>query len=251
MSSDPRPSFLKFHAGGHAFSANFDRPICYQVPVQAAVSLSTAGGHGHAHVEGFEAPRHAHFRSARSHVSGTYQDKDTATSHAGVTIEGLNVLDVIAADRITGRLTSEHKRDQEEGHILAIGSGYENLRIAGYKFEIKLKHDLLLKNKTHMELCKSVTGGKMTASDEKVLLCSLVEEIVTDFPGLTADDKKKHVVKIPHFGTITFAEILSLSGHKTLTMLRFELGSPTSGSGTAGEIYMNGPQYPPPHGGGG
>ena len=88
----------------------------------------------------------------------------------------------------------------------------------------------------------------MTASDEKVMLCSLVEEIITDFPGLTAEDKKKPVVKIPHFGTITFAEVLSLSGHKTLTMMRFELGSPTCGKGTAVEMYMNGPQYPPPGG---
>ena len=201
-------------------------------------------------MDGFEAPRLAHFKSARSHVSGTYQDKETATSHAAVTVEGLNILDVITADRIAGRLTSEHKLDQEEGHILAIGSGYENLRIAGFKFDIKLKHEILLKNRTHKELCNSVTGGKMSASDEKVMLCSLVEEIITDFPGLTQEGKKKHVVKIPHFGTITFAEILSLRGHKTLTMMRFELGSPTSGSGTAVEVYMNGPQYPPPGPGG-
>src|SRR3974390_1858359 len=111
LSPDSHPSFIKFHAGGHAFSADFERPICYQVTAQAPVSLSTAGGHGHARVDGFEAPRLAHFKSARSHVSGTYQDKETATSHAAVTVEGLNILDVITADRIAGRLASEHKPD--------------------------------------------------------------------------------------------------------------------------------------------
>ena len=78
------------------------------------------------------------------------------------------------------------------------------------------------------------------------MLCSLVEEIVTDFPGLTAEDKKKHVVKIPHFGTIAFAELLCQPGTKALTMMRFDLGSPDHGTGMAIEAYMNGPQYPPP-----
>ncbi len=249
MSANPRTSFVKFHAGGHAFSADFVRPVCYQIPTQAAVSLATSGGHGHAQVDEFSVPRVVRFQKAQSHVSGSYEDDKTATSHASISIERLNILDVITADRIVVRLTSEHKLGDAEGHILAIGSLYENLRIGGYKFDIKLKHELLMKNKTHKELCKSVPSGKITTSDEKVMLCSLVEEIITDFPGLSADDKKKHVVKIPHFGTLAFAELLSLDGHKTLTMLRFELGSPDSAMGTAVEAYMNGPQYPPPGGG--
>lgn len=217
---------------------------------QAGVYLATTGGHGHARVDNFEVPRLVRFSSAKSHVSGSYQDEKTATSHVSITIEGLNILDVITADRITARLTSEHKLGEEEGHILAIGSVFDNLRIGGYKFEIKLRHELLMKHKTHKELTKSfATGkkrGKIAGADEKVMLCSLAEEIITDFPGLSADDKKNHLVKIPHFGTIGFAELLCQPGTKTLTMLRFDLGSPDFGSGAAIEAYMNGPQYPPP-----
>lgn len=247
MSSNPHKSFIKFHAGGHALSAEFTRPISYQVPAQAAVSLSTSGGHGHAEVNDYGVPNLVRFRKAESHVSGSYQDGNTATSHSSISIEGLNILDAITADRIVVRLTSEHKLDEPEGHILAIGSLFENLRIGGYKFEIKLKHELLLKNKTHKELCNAVPGGKMAGAD-KVMLCSLVEEIITDFPGLSDEDKRKHVVTIPHLGTIAFAELLSLDGHKTLTMMRFELGCPHAATGTTVEAYMNGPQYPPPKG---
>jgi hypothetical protein len=186
-------------------------------------------------------------------VSGSYQDEKTATAHSSVTIEGFNILDVITADRIMARLTSEHKDGDDEGYILAIGSMFENLRIGGYKFEFKLRHELLLKNRTHKELAKSVAkgkkNGKIAASNEKVILCSLVEEIITDFPGLSADDKRNHVVKIPQFGTIAFAELLCQPGTKTLTMLRFELGSPDFGSGAVAESFLNGPQYPPPSGG--
>jgi hypothetical protein len=112
---------------------------------------------------------------------------------------------------------------------------------------------MLLENKTHKDLAKAVARAKksekITPADEKVMLCSLVEEIITDFPGLSAADKKKPEVAIPHFGTIGFAELLCQPGTKTLTMLRFDLGSPDSGSGAAIEAYMNGPQYPPPGGG--
>jgi hypothetical protein len=251
MSPLPRNPFIKFHAGGKAFSAIFERPVPVHVPVQASVDLPTIGGHGHARVDDFEVPRLAKFKSAHSHVSGGYQDENTATSQATTTVLGINILDVITADRITARLTSEHKRDAEEPHILAFGSMFENLRIAGYEFKIKLKHELLQENETFEKLAKKVATGKKSnkngRTQNKVALCTLVEEIETDFPGLTAEDKKKHVVKIPHFGTITFAELLFTPGTKTLTMLRFDLGSPDGGIGIVTEAVVNGPQYPPPH----
>ena len=251
MSPNPRNPFVKFHAGGKAFSASFERPIPVHVPVQAAVSLPTIGGHGHARVDEFEVPRLVKIQSAHSHVSGDYQDENTATSQVTTTVLGLNILDLITADRISARLSSQHKRDAEEGHVLAIGSSFENLRIAGYLFKIKLKHELLQDNETFDKLAKKVASGrksdKNARTQDKVALCSLVEEIETDFPGLTPGDKKKHVVKIPHFGTISFAELLFTPGTKTLTMLRFDLGSPDGGTGIAAEVVMNGPQYPPPH----
>jgi hypothetical protein len=250
LSPDPR-RLLTFHAGGQAFSAEFTRPVPCQVPALAAAFLPTIGGHGHARVDDFNVPRLVRFKSAHTHTSGSFLDVKTATAHVSTTIEGLNILDMITADRITGRLTSEHKVGEPEGHILAIGSGFENLRIGGYEFKINLRHELLLDNKTHAQLVKKVASDKksrkMATTEGRVTVCSLVEEIETDFPGLSADDKKCHVVEIPHFGTISFAELICHEGTKTLTMLRFDLGSPDAGKGTAGEVAMNGPQYPPPH----
>jgi hypothetical protein len=249
MSAHPRKPF-RFHAGGHAFSADFTRPVVHQVQALASVCLPSIGGHVHARAENIEVPRLVSIKSADTDVSGSFQDEETATSQVTSTIEGLNVLDVIRADRITSRLTSEHKMGEAEGHILAIGSVFENLRIGGYEFKIKLRHELLLNCRTHGELVKTLAtdkkSGKITATKEKVTLCSLVEEIETDFPGLSANDKKCHVVKIPQFGTVSFAELICIEGVKTLTMLRFDLGSPTGGKGTGGETTMNGGQYPPP-----
>jgi hypothetical protein len=244
------PNPLKFHAAGTAFSASFKRPVAYEVPTQAAVYLPTIGGHGYSNVENFDAPRLVKFGSASSHVSGSFENPTTAASEVTTSISGLNILNMIKADRITARLSSEHKLN-EEAHILALGSFFENLHIGGYEFKIKLRHEIFINNKTHAELVKNVASpkenGKIAAAQDKVKLCTLVEEIVTDFPGLSGDDKKKHVIKIPQFGTITFAEVLCWPGTKILTMLRFDLGCPDVATGLAAEAVLNGPQYPPPH----
>jgi hypothetical protein len=249
--SPDHQKLLSFHAGGHAFSAAFTRPVCYQVQAVAPAFLPTIGGHSHAKVTDFEVPRLVRFKTAHSHTSGSFESLKTASAQVSTTVEKLNILDVITADRITARLTTEHHEGQAEGHILAIGSVFEYLRIGGYEFKIKLRHELLQDNETHTKLVKKVASdrksGKMAATEGKVTVCSLVEEIETDFPGLSAADKKCHVVKIPHFGTISFAELICQEGTKTLTMLRFDLGSPDGGQGTVAEAAMNGPEYPPPH----
>src|SRR5260370_31946952 len=59
------------------------------------------------------------------------------------TVEGLNILDVVTADRVVARLTSSHDLTDGEAHIHLVGSKFENLRIAGCEVDVKLRHDLL------------------------------------------------------------------------------------------------------------
>jgi hypothetical protein len=248
MSPRPRQSFA-FSADAYAFNASFHRPAPCQIEALAATCLPTIGGHAQACAADFCVPRLVRFKSAQSHVSGSMQDEETATTQAITTIVGLNIMDVITADRVTARLTSEHRMGDSEGHIIALGSTFENLRIAGYDFKISLRHQLLLDCKTHANLEKKVASdkgnGKIGVSKGGVTLCSLVEEIETDFPGLSAADKKKHIIQIPHLGTLSFAELLSVHGTKTLTMLRFDLGSPDGGGGAAAVATTNGKTPPP------
>ena len=255
MSHRPRPSF-NFHAEGHAFSAEIRRPVPQHIPALAATSLPTIGGHAHHRIEDYDVPRIISFKAAHTHVSGSFvegKDGVVATTHATTSIEGYNLLDFVTADRITARLTSEHKVGDLEGHIIALGSTFDNLKIGGYPVTVKLRHDLFLDCKTHGELVNKIASdeknGRIAATKGGLSLCSLVEEIITDFPGLTPADKKKHILRIPHFGTIAFAEVLSEEGTKTLTMLRFELGCPDELTGTTAQTRTNG-QYPPPVPGG-
>ena len=257
MSPRPKQSFA-FHANAYALNASFHRPAVCQIEAQAATCVPIFGGDAHSCAMDFCVPRLARFRSAHSHVSGSMQDEHTATTQAITTILGLNIMDVITADRIVARLTSEHKLGDSdgqppdrEGHILALGSTFENLRIAGFAFNIVLRHDFLLQSKTHAELANKIpslkNSGGMANTQGGMALCSLVEKIETDFPSLSDADKKRHIIDIPHLGTISFAEVLSLEGMKTLTMLRFDLGSPDGGGGTAAVASVNG-KLPPPTG---
>jgi hypothetical protein len=244
-----QPLPFYFHATGHALSGHFYRPVHVPIPAQAALSLPTEGGHAHTRVDNFDVPRLASFKSGYTHVSGSWQDKDTATTSATVVVEGLKILDFLTVDRLVMRLTSEYKisekKNNNESHIIALGSHYENLRLGGHQVKVTLRHDLLCKSKTFEDLKNHVKNdaksGKLAFPGNEVLVCSLVEKIETDLDKVVPDVKiEGHVIRIPHFGEIALAEVFAKHGTRTLTMLRFNLGSPDGGGGSSGSGSTNG-----------
>jgi hypothetical protein len=240
-----------FHALGHAFSAHFVRPVDVPIAAQAATSLPTIGGHAHAHVENISFPRLVSFEQGSAHVSGSWQDEKTVTTSATSLIEGVNLLDFLTADRIVARLTAEYTRHTtiREGHIIALGSHFDNLRLGGHEVKVTLRHDLLLNSKTFADLRNNLAGdeksGKMTQIENGVALCSLVEKIETDLTRLPGVEVHGHILRIPHFGEIALAEVFAVPGSITLTMVRFQLGSPDAGLGTIVEASTNGQPMPP------
>lgn len=235
-----------FHAEGRAFSGEFHRPVRVPLETVASLSLPTIGGHAHTRTENFHIPRLVSFKAAHTHVSGSQQDEDTFTTQVTATIEGLRILDFLTADRVVARLTSEHKRRDKEGHILALGSTFENLRIGGYEVKVKLRHDLFLDCKTYEDLQKRVTkeakSSKISAVSDGKVLCSLAEKIeLDDIPGV---EKDGHILHIKHFGDVAIAEVFAEPGRKTLTMLRLQLGSPDSGTLVSTEASLNGTHWP-------
>jgi hypothetical protein len=238
-----------YHAEGHAFSGRFHRPVCVPIEALASISLPTIGGHAHTRVDNFHIPRLVTFKAAYSHVTGSQpdEDEDTYCTQVTTTIEGIRILDFLTADRIVARLTSERKRGDKnkESHILALGSTYENLRLGGYEVKVILRHDLFLRCKTYADLAKEVASdeksGKIAHTSGGATVCSLVERIETDFPGL---DKTKHVLDIPHFGIISLAEIYAEPSRRVITMLGLKLGSPDGATLVAAQASSNGQTWP-------
>jgi hypothetical protein len=247
-----------YNAHAHGLSAQFERPIQKLIEVQAGTSLPTIGGHGNSRVNKFKFEEFVSFETAYSHVSGSHDKADGAyTTLVTSTIEGLNILDVVTADRVVARLSSQHPTEHNEPHVVFLGSKFENLRIAGCLVETEMNHDLFLRLDTFAairnELESNADFRKMamdpyqTGLSRKlpeahgVLLCSLVKNMKLDCPGVT---RHGHAFVIPQFGKVFVGEILAKYGSRTLTMLRLELGSPVSATATLAEAIVNGQTWP-------
>ena len=196
-------------------------------------------------------PRLASFESGETHVSGSWQEDTVVTTSATSVLKRLNLLDFLTADKIVSRLAAQYTSHttNKEAHIIALGSHFENLRIGGHEVRVILRHDLLLKSRTFEELKNNLASDKkpdkMTVVKDGVALCSLVEKIETDLTKFSDVKIHGHILRIPHFGEIALAEIFAEPGTITLTMLRFNLGSPDSGTGTGAETRTNGQPVPP------
>jgi hypothetical protein len=257
MSPKPFRTF-HYHACAHAFNGSFTRPFHAQIDVQAPSALPIIGGHGSSRIENFQFREFISFRKGFTHVSGSHQpDDDSNNTLVTATVEGLNLFDVVTADRIVARLYSKHRAGDDEGHITMLGSKFENLRIAGCPVEVKLNTDLFERLPTFEdakkefdkkgEFRKIAEDPFQTGEPLKeikpcgVILCSLVKEMETDCPGVK---RVGHSFFVPGFGKIFLGEVLIKCGQRTLTMVRLDLGSATKGTGSGPQGFANGQHYP-------
>lgn len=260
-----------YHANAHAFSGHFTRPFEHQIDVLAASVLPITGGHGQARAENFQFREFLSFRKGITHVSGAEQrELSGALSHntlVTATVEGLNLLDVVTAKRVVARFYTKHLEDDAEGTFNMVGSRFEGLRIADCDVDVELDLGLFKKIPTYKlaleEFDKNAEFRKI-ASDpfrdrekplEKpgpngALLCSCVKEIKgikeieENCPGVTRVGH--HGFHVEGFGTVFLGEVAITHGRRTLTMIRYEIGSAVKGSGTVVALDSNGQPWPPP-----
>jgi len=179
---------------------------------------------------------------------------------ASATIEGLNILDMVTADRIVARVASKQFIDDPEPTITPIGSHFENLRIAGCPIHAELDTDLFNRlgtfkafkdayegNQQYREAMQALflwgkpkfevpeflrerynwfTGDKFPES-KGIVLCSLVKGIKANCGELKIYG---NVIEVPQFGKVYLGEVMLQQYEREVTMLRLELGSPSAGT---------------------
>ncbi len=258
MKSESVVSTFHYHACAHAFSGRFTRPFDHLIDVQAASSLPVIGGHGNSRVENFQFREFVSFKKAYTHVSGGLQvDDNSNNTLVTATVEGLNIMDVLTADRVVARLYSKHPAGEPEGFVTMVGSKFENLKIAGCDIKVELDCELFENIRTFKEAQKAFennAGFRKIASDpfhtgrelqpqgpNGAFVCSLVKEMNTICPCVTRDG---HSFYVHGFGKIFLGEVMIVHGQRTLTMIRLELGSAVSGGGTVGAATTNGRSWP-------
>jgi len=157
-------------------------------------------------------------------------------------VENLDIEGVLTADRIVCRLNSTYDSKHPEGLILADGSRFENLRIAGHKVDVILRHGVLEEcnnfEKLRNKIAAEKKSGKVVGVGDGVVVFTLVEKIVTDLPYVPKDGG--YIFEVPNFGKVTVAEIFAEPAARTLTMLHLELGSPQTANLTVAEGGTNG-----------
>jgi hypothetical protein len=161
-----------YHASAYSVAAEFERPKKHSLSPQASVVLPGHGGHGSQRVPGYKVDGLISFKEAYSEVGGSYDDcHDIHTTHAWSVVEGLNVADMLTADRVVSRMAIYYAADgKSEASYDITGSYFENLRIAGHKVDVKLATHVFHDHDTYSKIARAhkasssdkwLTGGEL------------------------------------------------------------------------------------------
>jgi hypothetical protein len=234
-----------YHAEAHALHGELTLPLVNRILPQAFVKLHEEGGYLSERSTGYRLESILKYEHAYTQVSGHREIKpghgwNTLTTSV---VEGLNVLEVVTADRVVAQIATEYPLVGYTPAISFLGTRFDNLRICGHKIEPDL--DLNIFGETpeddapytrspgfvdrvcqqHARIREGQSGlGSRLASllerynrvpesfeassgDEEVAECSLVNQITHQaehrFPGRHTG----HVIHIPHFGTVYLATL--------------------------------------------
>jgi hypothetical protein len=243
-----------YHGGAFASSGKITLPVQETMEAQASLSVPLTGGHASSRVQNFRHRNYFSFCSAETHVVGSYSEKDKAYGTlAATTIEGLNIMDVVTCDRLVARLTTKHPADQSDPSFIALGSRFENLRIAGHRIEVDLATDVFAEYPTWTKL----GDGKAKKDLDKLafvplkadtfrqphgsIACALARNLDKLPGGLR---RKGHGIYVPHFGTVYLGQYFASRNMHRLLMLHVELGCSVEGGSSAGGSDGNG-GWPP------
>jgi hypothetical protein len=240
---------FRYHAVTKGASWRFTLPLEEAMPTHAAVALPEKGGFVSSIVEKYNFRDIFMFDRAVAFASGSYCEKsDCFDATASVMIEGLNILNMVTADRVVARIASSHAKDGSEPQINPLGTYFENLRIAGHKVEVDLAVDTFAELDTHTGFRAASKHEDPVLRDEVLphvlgtdasgaISCTLVRSI----RGLGREIKQEgHLIRIRDFGVLRLAELTMSERKRSMTMLQFHLGSTPAGAGDMGGVEGNG-----------
>jgi hypothetical protein len=272
---------FRFHGDAIGAAGRITAPYDDVIPAQATAALPELGGVARAHAGRFEHRGIFRFEEARAELVGR-RDGDVYETLIMAAVEGLNINEMVTADRIVARLVSSRRPDNPEPSITPIGSHFENLRIAGYRVRLDLATDTFHALSTYSSLARAyqddtdnsrerlsrvgALAGREQASPrmmEYLPSSPFAEQIqsattqsrpapeiysttlVRRIRGIPSHGANVcgHVIEIAGFGVIRLAEFHISRHWKRLTMLRVNLGSPVRGEWMSAAAQGNGSDW--------
>jgi hypothetical protein len=271
-----RPASTKtfyFQSDAHALGGFVKHPSQKMVPSQAHSSLPGVGGHVTTTTGSFNHDSIVSCRAAYTRVSGREQQTDGPWSMVTTSVvEGLNILEVLTAERIVAQVSIEYSKDGKYPRISFAGSRFDQLRVGGHdvapvmneKFmTLRGEGDEPLSHK-HFQQASRDQGRKIVKSanakkagwvsdrlgwmdsdpkpgEDRCVLCSLVDGVDQAVPGRSFG----HVLEIPEFGRIFLGEFFPGQRSVRLSMIRAELGCSVEGNLNISMLTTGGHTVPP------
>jgi hypothetical protein len=153
-----------YHASAFGLAGEIERPCRHTIPTQAATVLAPGGGRGYQRVDNFHFDGIMSFKSAVAEVGGSFDEcHNRHTSYATAILEGLNILDVVTADRVVSRLaiySAEIGDKKGEATYDITGSHFVNLKVAGHKIDVKLATHIFHEHDTYSKVTQAHAAGK-------------------------------------------------------------------------------------------
>jgi len=271
-----------YHANAHALGGHLERPVAQHVPIQVPSSLSPVGGYSSSKTGEFHLQGILSFKGASTQVAGSRNRNGAWTTLVTSVVEGVNVLEVITADRLVAQISLEHPLEGYQPKVTFAGTRFENLRVAGHRVDPVTNLDLCSTRPTtaegyptvsclahkgfmdtvaehynHMSdpnyLPKWVTNRTIPAWVQDRYKGSaapragrdvVVCSLVKEITGQFPGAPYGHVIEVPEFGKAFLAELVVDHNSFQLSMLRLELGCGTDGSVDVGSGRGNGTTYP-------
>src|SRR5581483_3304034 len=228
--ADSTPRTHKYHSEGTVLKGDLYHPLVQPIKPQTNVKLAEHGGYLSEHAEPYRLEGVISFQKAYTQVAGNPNPKPEGgwTTLVTSVIEGLNVLEVVTADRVIGQIVTLHPAEGYIPHVHFLGTRFENLRIAGHPVTVHVhpKHPCCFEKpendgpytrhtgfldrlKNQFELMRGSAGITdallkryshlpATSEKEEAIECSLVDKV--ECPSFCRCFG--HVIDVPDFGKI-------------------------------------------------
>ena len=241
----PEKKVFLYHASAVAFGGQITLPFQDILEGQATCAQLNVG-YSQARVENYRYKNMVSFGAAHSQTVGSFSQKDNAYfSLASVSIEKINILDMITCDRIISRVSAKHMNiDGAESEITPLGCSFENLRIDGRLLNLDMATGLFNGLSTGSSLRKA------EAEDNQALAGLSLGKSKGPLTGYTmvANDIqfgfKNHELVIPQFGSVRLARLFCSLNARRVSMLEVTLGCPGEGDLGFGGTAGNGDPWP-------
>jgi len=272
-----------YHADASVLGGTLTQPVSRVLAADGSVSLAQAGGFNSLTLEAFRLDSLVAFNTANVTVSGTEQKEQggwrTITS---ATVEQLNVLNVVTADRIVAQVSVMHYFDENRPtQITFNGTQFVNLRVNGEPVELTM--DRRVYGAATFDGQDSDSGGRAptkrpcfndliqvaeaqyreTAQVRKILVERFGQRFAWRDPQVDLEKKGNalctlvrevkagapaqgyaHVLHVPDFGNIFLGEVMVGRFSAQLTMLRLEMGCMADGTLSVLSTFSNGSTMP-------